>query len=482
MQSFFHPTVRVAGLIVATTSLAHSQKTSEIDALRQQVQDLTRVVHDLRAQVEKSDSAGSPGTPVLPPTKSAPPDSGSAKAPTPSRPVAHEADLATDLHDHAGHSDHGVFNLQVSLILDTIGSYSASANNTNLIMRDIELVLDSDVGELAHAYAVFNAGTELDPWSKTDPFEDASLGVEEAAIETTRRPYGLGLKVGQFFADFSRLGKLHSNELPFTDRPVALEAILGGETKARGVEFSWVPPTHRRTRFTVGAVDQIGAETAVTGVFETLNGEESDLFSSKSDRSFHDLTWYTRAQTGFDLSDGLSLSLGADFARGTDAGTRQLASCDFLLTWAPDSTGDDRLEVGGEFLHGNNAGTFASDALFVGSPSHGSSTANGAYIYAQYRLGKQWEPGIRYDWFRPETWSETDSNANGIADGLARSTSTLNVVSAYLTCHLNETNRLRFEVSRFQGDSGSFDGRDGDWVSYLQWTVILGDPHSHYAP
>ncbi len=412
MKSFSHPLFRLAGLLVATTSLA----------------------------------------------------------------LSHEISTTEKPHHH---DDHSVFNPQISLILDTVGSYSSSANHSNLIMRDIELVLQADAGDLAHVYAVFNAGTELDPWSKTNPFDDISPAVEEAAIETTRLPYGFGLKAGQFFADFSRLGKVHSNELPFTDRPAALEAILGGETKARGVEFSWVPPAHRRTRFTVGAVDQIGAETAVTGVFETLDDEESDLFASSSGRSFHDLTWYTRAQTGIDLSECLSLNLGVDYARGTDAGTRQLASADFLLTWTPDTARDARLDFGGAFLHGTTQGAFAADARFFPSPSHGSSTTNGAYLYAQYRIGKHWEPGIRYDWIRPEMWAETDSDADGIANGLARSSSTLNAVSAYLTCHLDERNRLRLEVSRFQGDSGSFAGHDGDWVGYLQWTLTLGDSHAH---
>ncbi|MES2475675.1 MAG: hypothetical protein V4640_07835 [Verrucomicrobiota bacterium] len=481
MKSSFHPIVRVAGLLAATTSLALAQETStsgnaEIEALRQQVQDLTRVVHDLQAQVRESNPATPARKPAAAARKESPPSaSHSAKAEL-TRPVSHEADLAADLPSH---DEHGTFNPQLTLILDSIASYSSSANNANFIMRDIELVLQADAGELAHAYAVFNAGTELDPWTKTDPFEDISLGVEEAAIETTSLPYGLGIKAGQFFANFARLGKMHSNELPFTDRPVALEAILGGETKARGVEFSWTPPTHKRTHFTVGAVDQIGAETAVTGVFETLDGEEGDLFSSRSDRSMSDLTWYTRAQTGFDLSNCVSLSLGADYARGTDAGTRQLASGDVVLTWTPDAAAEQQLEVGGEFLHGSTDGSFASDALFAGGPRSGSSTTDGAYLYAQYRINKVWEPGIRYDWFRPEAWSETDANADGIADGLSRSTSTLNAVSAYLTCHLDETNRLRFEVSRFQGDSGSFSGHDGDWVGYLQWTVVLGDSHAH---
>ena len=68
-------------------------------------------------------------------------------------------------------------------------------------------MFQANVDQLAHAYVVFNAESELDPWTKTDPFSEVSLGVEEAAIETTALPYGLQIKAGQYFADFTRLGK-----------------------------------------------------------------------------------------------------------------------------------------------------------------------------------------------------------------------------------------------------------------------------------
>ena len=61
------------------------------------------------------------------------------------------------------------------------------------------------------------------------------------------------------------MGKVHSHELPFTDRPASLEGILGGEAKVRGVEISWLPPIDHYIRLTAGVGDTIGAETDVTG-------------------------------------------------------------------------------------------------------------------------------------------------------------------------------------------------------------------------
>jgi hypothetical protein len=343
-------------------------------------------------------------------------------------------------------------------------------------------MIQSNVDQLARAYVVFNAESELDPWTKTDPFGDVTLGVEEAAIETTALPYGLALKAGQFFADFSRLGKVHSHELPFTDRPASLEGIIGGESKARGVELSWVPPLGHYVRLTFGAVDQIGAETSATGLISTLHDGEQSLFAGSENRALSDLTYYGRAATIFELSESSSLNLGIDYAHGQDQGTRQLASADFKLTWLPDAASFNRFEAGGEILHGKSDGSFGPDALFAGQPASGDSVANGAYVYAQYRIGKNWEPGIRYDTFRPESWSQTDSDSDGTADGLTRTRQTQSSWSAYVNYNLSEYSRLRLGASHVTGSSGAFNGKDDDWLGFLQWSIIIGAHQHSFQP
>lgn len=120
------------------------------------------------------------------------------------------------------------------MAIDTIASYSRRADNVNFIVRDAEIMLQANVDHLARAYAVFNAETELLPIEKTDTFEEISLSIEEAAIEITTLPWGLKVKAGQFFADITRLGKVHSHELPFTDRPLSLDGIVGGNRKGAG--------------------------------------------------------------------------------------------------------------------------------------------------------------------------------------------------------------------------------------------------------
>ena len=483
MKPIYHSVIAGISLIAATTPIAFAQAPAdpaqaEIAELRQQVQDLATLVKELKSQVEARPLAptAEPSAPIVLPPRADSKDASVAVAPS------HEPDLATDLTADPlpvpKRSDANSFNPEISAAVDTIGSYSAAANNTDITIRNIEVMLQSNVDQFAHAYIILNAESELDPLTKTNPFGELSVGVEEAAIETTSLPYGIAVKAGQYYADFTRLGKVHSHELPFVDRPASEEGILGGEAKARGVEINWVPAVDHYFRLTAGAVDDIGGDTPVTALFTTLGGDESDLFSVGNNRSFGDITYYGRAATIFELTENTSLNLGINYLHGVNQGTRQVASADFKLTWLPDPTSFDRLQVSGEILHGNNEGGFSSDALAAGGPTHGSSPADGAYIYAQYRIGKTWEPGIRYDWFRPEAWSETDSNSDGVADGLARSLTTQNSVSAYLTCNLSEFNYLRLQASYINGNSAAFNGKNDDWLVFLQWSAIIG-AHKH---
>lgn len=490
MKPIIRPALAGLGLVVAASQPASAEETTapsraEVDELRQQVAELTKTVSELKQQLsaKPAETPAIPASPEPEPLPPAPTPAVDAKASMePVKAPDFAADLSTDPLPEPKKTDSSIFNPEISAAIDFVGSYSHAADNFNFTPRNIEVMIQSNVDQLAHAYIVFNAESELDPWTKTDPFEDVSLGVEEAAIETTSLPYGLALKGGEFFADFSRLGKVHSHELPFTDRPSSLEGILGGETKSRGIELSWIPAIDHYVRLTAGAVDDIGAETPVTGALTSIDGEEADLFAGSDHRSFGDLMFYARAATIFELNERTSLNIGANYAHGGDTGTRELLSGDFKFTWLPDAASHNEFTLGGEVLHGKTSGAFGADASFAGGPTRGSSTADGAYLFAQYRIGKTWEPGIRYDWFRPEAWTQTDGNGDDIADGIARSRSIQNSWSAYLTYHFSEFNRFRAGLSFLEGFDNGYAGQDSDWLGFLQWSVIIGSHQHSFQP
>jgi hypothetical protein len=458
------PLVLLASIAVLTggNALAQSASSAEVAELRRQVEVLTKTVTNLQQQVNQNRLAPMFGDGAS--------STGGKTIATNDVPSSYTPPKETNLN---------VFNPEISAAIDTIASYSRRADNVNFLVRDAEIMIQANVDHLAHAYAVFNAETELLPLEKTDPFDEISLGIEEAAIETTALPWGFKVKAGQFFADITRLGKVHSHELPFTDRPLSLDSIVGGEAKARGLEITWIPPIGHYVRITAGAVDNIGAEPTITSRLTRLDDEEGAFTFHRSDRrTFSDVLYYGRAATIFELGSQAQLNVGGNYARGRDAGTRQLASADFKFSWTPRPDGYDLFELSGEYLWGRSRGAFADDALFDFGRTNGVARAQGGYVYAQYKFGKQWQPGVRFDYLHPESWEQTDLDGDGEPDGVTRGTDSIKTYSAYLNYHLSEFNRLRLQVNYVKADSELFAGAKDDWQAFLQWTITLG-PHKH---
>lgn len=369
-------------------------------------------------------------------------------------------------------------NPALSAAVDAIGSYSDAGQNLNFRPRDVELMIQANADPFAKAYIVLNAESELEPAEKSDPFSEATVGMEEAAIQTTCLPGGWSLKAGAFFADFTRLGGVHSHDLPFVDRPASLEQIIGGEDKARGMELSWLPPGDHYLRLTAGAADDLGAESPVNNTLATADGGEASVFASDENRALDTLTCYGRVATLLELGPSAVLHLGADGSRGGQESTRTMASADFKLEWKPHPGANRLLEVAGEWLTSKYEGTLSEEALFEGGPVNASTRASGGYVYAQYRLSPLWQPGIRLDITRPESYEQVDADEDGVADGIARSDATLRTYSAYLTAYLSEFNRLRLQANYLDSDQEVADGHDHDTQIFLQWSVVLG-AHKH---
>jgi len=374
-------------------------------------------------------------------------------------------------HDHSSCGPHrkpaGWFNPEVEIALDLVTSWSRQANQWNFTPRDLELIVHSDLGPYAQVYGIFNAGSELAPTEDLRPFDVQRPVVEELALVLDRLPWGLELKAGQFFADFSARGRLHGHELPFVDRPLSLDAILGGETKARGVELSWTPPSARHLRLTAGLVNRIGAEPPVTAFLETGEDEEAAAFADRSNGPFRSLTGYGRAATELRLNPATLLQLGADYAQGSGEGTRRIASFDATLAWQPRPDKDDLFETGGEALWSEQRGRFSQEARVDGGPEYGSASAAGGYLFAQYRIGEHWQPGVRLDYLRSNTYE--------LEDQPERSRNDTWTTSAYLTYKVNENHRLRWQVSHVDARHEIVPGKGNrDWQLFFQWTVLWG--------
>lgn len=456
---------------------------------------LTKTVGDLQHQLDnqkkRTESFQAPTTTALGPVPASTPGS----APSSSSEMEQMRSELDELKNSQRQVKSGLFNPDISAAVDFITSYSQKANNVNFTPRDVELMVQSNVDQYAKAYIVFNAETELDPTAKSDLFNESSLGVEEAAIQTTSLPWGLEIKGGQFFADFTRLGKVHSHDLPFVDRPRSLDQILGGEAKARGFEANWLVPIPHYLRLTGGLVDNIGADTPITSLVQNADGSWSDdaAYADRDQRPFGSLMAYGRAATLFDLGPGTVLHLGTDYAQKNQDTQRRIASADWKLEWQPDPARYDQFEAGGEALWSRQRGALSqdtfglSDADFVEN-THGidtdsaNSSAAGGYVYAQYRLGKLWQPGVRVDYTHSNTFQLIDG-VDGDANSLDKSSNNIWTYSAYLTLYLSEFNRLRLQLNYLHGDEDIVEGKGHtDLQAFFQWSIVLGAHKHDFAP
>ena len=380
------------------------------------------------------------------------------------------------------------FNPAISLGIDTISSYKSNAQGFNpgngpqagarinnsrpagadFNLRSAELFISADVDPFARAYATINASADA---ANND---EAKLSVEEAAIVTTRLPYNLTVRGGRFFADFGTLAHRHDHDLPFVDRPPSLDAFIGGESQTDGVEVSWLAPTP----FFLRASGTVGNK---------LGSDFHDGVTNDNSRPIKGLTYMGRLQTYFDINDDNNVELGGSIAEApsaedvTNTGRfeRRLVGMDFKYRWYPLGYGvRQSLTIAGELLHDVGDGDPVNGGPrrdIFGNPVR--QGAWGGYVYAEYRLSKQWRPGVRFDYFQLQSEPLIVTNP---FTGLPASTRNATghrtdnrTWTAYLTWFPSEFQRLRLQYNR--SDRGN--AQDADEF-FLQWTAFLGS-HSH---
>jgi hypothetical protein len=322
----------------------------------------------------------------------------------------------------------------------------------------IGMVLDASVDQRSKAGGDFNfraaelgLSASVDPFARVYSFMTGSregFEVEEAAAITTSLPWNLTAKGGRFFADFGRLPKVHPHEYAFVNTPLSIERMVGGETKADGVEFNYLFPVPFFLRATLGGYNKIG--------------EENERLDDTKSRAWSRFTYLGRLQTYFDLTDHQSIELGSSLAytpsvrvQGDPSGSdRTLAGIDLTYRYQPlDSTTYQGLTWGSEFYA--NSERFPIDDVSKRRQSYGG------YSYAELKLNKSWSTGFLFD-YAPSIESPGKKTKS---------------YSPFITWNLSEFNRLRFQYSYFD-DNVREDKADRGNQFFLQWTTVIG-AHTH---
>ena len=432
-----------------------------IEQLRRELRDMQGQLEKLQEQIKKQQqvidklSAGQQKAPAT------------AAAPPPAATAADEERLKRQVTEQvlrrmqpalaaANKTFPSQFNPAIGLILDNVFSYSEK-DRGDFEFRAAELGLSASVDPFARGYAIITGSPD-------------GFDVEEAAIVTTSLPYNLTLKGGRFFADFGRLSKFHDHDLPFVNRPIALDRFIGGESQADGVELSYLVPLPQYLTLTAGAYNKLGAE--------------NDRVSNTAPRDFSQFTYLGRAATFLNLNDANSIDLGTSYAytpevKVDNGASRHLAGIDLTYRYIPLSQASYRgLIWGSEFLYNQEdrpVGGFpaAEPALSLarglGLPAAAPAVADppaslvfkrrdaaSFYSYLEARLSRRFYPGFLFDWVQDVDHLTGDTKG----------------YSPYLTIWASEFQRFRLQYTRLDAPEGN------DNQFFLQWTVILGS-HVH---
>lgn len=459
------PGLLVAAAVVVVT--AAPQRGFGQEGVRRELEELKKQLRALQQQIERQQAIIEKLSAGQPPPQTAPPPPAATAAEDEERLERQvteqvlrriQPSLAA-----ANKTFPAQFNPALGFVIDTVGSYSAK-DRSNFEFRSGEIGISASVDPFARGYAIIN-GTQ------------SGVAVEEAAIVTTSLPWNLTVKGGRFFADFGRLSKFHDHDLPFVNRPIALDRYVGGESQADGVEVSWLAPLRQYLTLTAGAYNKMGAD----------NTRAADTVP----RDFSKDTYLGRAATFFNLSDASSLDLGGSVAYTPEValdggGRRTLSGLDLTyryvplreaayrgLVWGTEAlwNREDRplggstgplaaplVRLGGTGPLAPGTGPLVSTLPEVGRASAGfrRRDAVGLYSYLETRLTRRFSPGFLFEWAEDP-------------DGLLGDTL---AYSPYLTIWASEFQRFRLQYTRLE-EPGAHDNQ-----FFLQWTVVLGS-HAH---
>src|SRR6267378_2134509 len=293
----------------------------------------------------------------------------------PSSPAPAAAQVAQTQTFGGASGNAKLLNPDISLIGDFIGT--AGHNNVSP-GRSLEMH-ESEVGLQAI----------IDPYARADAFisfGETGVNVEEAYVTFTSLPAGLLMKVGKMRADFGKVNTIHNHALPWIDRPLVTNNLVGGED---GIDDAGISLSHF-----------IAAPKGwfMEGTAQVYRGDSDDLFRAYRRQ---DLGTVGHLRAYRDLSESTNLDLGASYARGNSAGLAtagkpsafftNLYGADATLRWKP-----LRRAVYKNFLLRTELFWSARDQL---SPLNIFQTqhAFGMYSSAEYRINRRWTVGGRFD-------------------------------------------------------------------------------------
>jgi hypothetical protein len=315
------------------------------------------------AQEPTPSPSPSPSPEVPPPLPNAPPGPtavppGAEGAGGPSGPLP--------VYGGAGAASGKVFNPDIAVIGDFLGAIGK--NDSPFATPSLEL---------HEAEASFQA--IVDPYARADfflTFSPDEVGVEEGYVTFTALPGDFLLKVGKMRASFGKVNQMHNHVMPWTDRPLVTQDLVGGEEGISDAGLSL-------SRLIINPILFLEATA------EVYRGESPDLFSAPRRQ---DVTVVGRLRGYRDVTESTNIDFGGSFARGNakdePAGFHtSLIGADLTLRWRPLRRAIYRRFIGRTEL------VWSRRDLTDAPQAH----AFGAYGSLEYQFAQRWFAGLRLD-------------------------------------------------------------------------------------
>jgi hypothetical protein len=282
----------------------------------------------------------------------------------------------------AGPAASKILNPEISVIGDFIG---VAGNGANRRIPALEMH-ESEVG----------FQEVIDPYARADfflSFGEHGVDLEEGYLTFTALPAGLQVKVGKMRAAFGRVNTLHNHALPWADRPLVSQNLLGGEDGINdaGLSISRILPAPKGI--------------FLEGLAQMYRGDSENVFQANKRT---DVATVGHLHAYADLSESTNLDIGGSYARGHSPfadGTNQLFGADLTLRWKPLRRSIYRSFVGrSELVWARTA--YAPALVAVISPtqvppippvSPSIIKPFGFYVSGDYQFGRRWFLGGRFD-------------------------------------------------------------------------------------
>jgi hypothetical protein len=261
-----------------------------------------------------------------------------------------------------------VFNPDISVIANFLGTAGKNPKNTAPSMQ------------LTEAEVSFQA--VVDPYARADFF--VSVGpdgaeIEEGYITFTTLPAGLLMKVGKMRAQFGKVNTQHTHALPYADRPLVTQNLVGGE---EGLSDAGV------------SVSKLFATRAlyVEAIGEAYAGQSSVFQSPERSK----VNFVGRVRAYRDLTEGTNLDVGASIAHGpTDVGPADVVANKTL--YGIDATFRYRPLRRAIYKRFQARTELIWSKQDVGVLRGEHESAFGAYGLAEYQFARRWYAGARVD-------------------------------------------------------------------------------------